>query len=313
MEMSGSKTMAAPGFRGHVAWKAAKALVLDPARRIGVKLRYPGQVALSWCEGPNWGDALSPVLVEWLSGKPALHVTALHHDRYLAIGSVLGDANERAEVWGSGFISEDAMLHGPPKAVHAVRGPLSRAKLLQMGIACPEVYGDPALLLPRFYNPDVPKSHAIGIIPHYIDKSHPWLKSHANDPRIKILDIEAGIEEFVREVKSCEVILSSSLHGLICADSYGVPNAWIRLSDGVVGGDFKFRDYRSSIGAPEPVALSVKEDTLLDDLLPHVRSHQLNIDLRKLLLACPFLSEDIRGQVANTSPESCGLPNKLRR
>jgi len=308
MEMKKSRMMAAHGFRSHVAWKAAKVLVLDPARRIGVKLRYPGQVALSWCEGENWGDALSPVLVELLSGKPALHVPGLHHHRYLAIGSILGKANERAEVWGSGFIQEDEEILGKPRAVHAVRGPLSRGKLLRMGIECPEIYGDPALLLPRFYNPEVPKRHAVGIIPHYVDKGHPWLARLNGDPRIKILDIETDIYQFVNDVKSCDVILSSSLHGLICADSYGVPNAWVQFSDAVIGGDFKFRDHRSSIGAEEPESLRVNEDTSLDFLIGKARMHELNLDLRKLLLACPFLSEKLRQEAEHASPHSCGLP-----
>jgi len=306
--MKESKVMEVSGFRGHPAWKAAKSLVLDPARRMGVKLRYPGQVALSWCEGVNWGDALSPVLVELLSGKPALHVTGLHHHRYLAIGSILGSANERAEVWGSGFIRGDDKLFAKPRAVHAVRGPLSREKLLRMGIGCPEIYGDPALLLPRFYNPEVTKRHVIGIIPHYVDKGHPWLVRMQDDPRVRILDIEADIHQFVKDVKSCDIVLSSSLHGLICADSYGVPNAWIRLSDGVVGGDFKFCDYRRSIGAGDPEALVVDEDTSLDSLVGEARAHELNLDLRKLLLACPFLSEELREQVETAVPHSCGLP-----
>lgn len=311
LEMKESKVMEVSGFRGHPAWKATKTLILDPARRMGVKLRYPGQVPLSWCEGVNWGDALSPVLVEMLSGRPALHVTGLHHHRYLAIGSILGSANERAEVWGSGFIREDDELIGKPLAVHAVRGPLSREKLLRMGVGCPEVYGDPALLLPRFYNPEVTKRHVVGIIPHYIDKAHPWLARVKDDPRVKVLDIESDIRQFVDDVKSCDAILSSSLHGLICADSYGVPNAWILLSDGVVGGDFKFRDYRASIGAPAPAPLCVSANTPLSDLLPWVNQHELNIDLRKLLFACPFLSKELRRKITDSSAGSCGLPDDL--
>jgi pyruvyltransferase len=249
-----------------------------------------------WCEGRNWGDALSPYLVRLLSAREVVLRTGLHHRRFLAIGSILADANDHAEVWGSGFIREHDRVIGIPRKVHAVRGPLTRELLLMQGVDCPEVYGDPALLLPRFFNPEVEQRYLVGIIPHYIDKRHTWLTQFAHDPQVRIIDIEAGIEAFVRDVKSCEVILSSSLHGLICADSYGVPNAWIRLSEDVVGGDFKFRDYRASIGASRPVALAVQEQTTLTELVSAVERHEPIIDLLKLLLACPFLNKNMRKQ-----------------
>lgn len=249
---------------------------------------------LAWCLGHNWGDALSPVIVSLLSEKQVVHIEGLHHNRYLAIGSILGTANERAEVWGSGFIRENELLIGRPRAVHAVRGPLSRESLLKQGVECPEVYGDPALLLPHFFNPDVPKHYAVGIIPHYVDKGHAWVEQFRRDPQVLILDIESGIQQFVQAVKSCEVIISSSLHGLICADAYGVPNAWIQLSENVVGGDYKFRDYRLSIGAGEPSAIHVSEELKLVDVVAKAELRELHIDLRKLTLVCPFLSDKRR-------------------
>lgn len=285
------------GFRSHPLWRTAKKIALDPARRFAVKALHCNKVPLAWCEGKNWGDALSPWLVQRLSGRVPIHLEGLHHERFLAIGSILGGANERAEVWGSGFIREDEPLVGKPRAVHAVRGPLSRQKLLKLGVECPEVFGDPALLLPRFFDPQVTKAHAVGIIPHYADKEHPWVTEQRRDPNVLILDIEADIEDFVAAVKSCEVILSSSLHGLICADSYGVPNSWIRLSDEVIGGDFKFRDYRLSIGSGEPTALRITSNSSLNDLVAKSTLHPVRLDLRKLLLACPFLSADQWNQI----------------
>jgi pyruvyltransferase len=227
----------------------------------------------------------------------------------MAIGSILGGANSRAEVWGSGLVDEGHRLLKPPRAIYAVRGPLSRDLLIKQGINCPEVYGDPSLLLPRFFNPEVVKSHKVGIIPHFSDKGHSWVENHRNDPRVLIIDIESGIGNFVRSVKSCEMILSSSLHGLICADAYGIPNAWIKLSDILLGGSFKFRDYRLSIMAKEPMPIDISTNPPLEDAIAAVEFHELRIDLRKLLLACPFLDDNLREEVANTQPGSCGLPD----
>jgi pyruvyltransferase len=299
-------------FRNTKAWTMAKRLGVDALRRNAASFTSWDKIPLMWCEGRNWGDALSPYLVRLLSGKEVVLRTGLHQRRFLAIGSILGDANEYSEVWGSGFIHENDRVLGGPRMVHAVRGPLTRDLLLRQGVDCPEAYGDPALLLSMFFNPEVVKRYAVGIIPHYIDKGNPWLRQFVQDPQVRIIDIEAGIEDFVREVKSCEVILSSSLHGLICADSYGVPNAWIQLSGDVVGGDFKFRDYRASIGAVEPIALTIKESSRLGAMVSKAVGHVLNIDLRKLQLVCPFLSTPIRRKLDEAPAHSFGLPYRLK-
>ena len=45
----------------------------------------------------------------------------------------------------------------------------------------------------------------------------------------------------------CKFIISSGLHGLIVSDAYNIPNSRIRMSDKLVGGDFKFIDYELSV------------------------------------------------------------------
>jgi len=298
-------------FRQSSVWKISKQIAFDPVRRTTARLFGVGRVPVEWCVGRNWGDALSPVLVSLLAGKSVAHVNGQHNYRYLVIGSILESANEYSEVWGAGFISEKGLVKSRPKAVYAVRGPLSRNLLLNEGIECPEIYGDPALLLPRFFNPTVQKRYDIGIIPHYIDKQSKWLDLYRDDPSVLILDIQSGIQDFVRAVKSCKAILSSSLHGLICADAYHIPNAWVQFSDRILGGEFKFRDYRLGIGSPEPQPLRVAEKTPLAVLLEKTQIRPLNVDLRKLILACPFLSEYVRREVIDAELALGGLPQRF--
>lgn len=295
-----------PNFRESTTWKTAKRIIADPVRRVAAKIVHHGHLPLAWCPGRNWGDALSPVLVSLLSGKTVVHQEGLHQHRYLAIGSILGCANEHAEVWGSGFIRDKERILGHPRAVYAVRGPLSRAGLLEQGIECPEVYGDPALLLPRFYNPDVIKRYEVGLIPHYADKDHPWLEFCRHDPKVRIIDIEGGIHNFVREVKACELIISSSLHGIICADAYGVPALWMELSDNVMGNGFKFFDYFASI--QRPVAAPIMPHNLsLAQVVAHYQPYQVRINLDPLWLACPFLGEKYRHTGSNDNDHQVRL------
>jgi len=299
-------------FKRSFVWRGCKQFGADPIRRGIAKICNCGRVPVAYCDVPNWGDALNPILVELLSGRKVQHLENLFHDRYLVIGSILEGANSHAVVWGSGFIGEGSSTIEPPRSVCAVRGPLSRAALIKAGTYCPPVYGDPALLLPWFFNPIVDRRYEIGILPHYVDKDHPWVKQHENDPHVLIIDVEGGIGSVIRAVKSCNIILSSSLHGLILADSYGIPNAWINLSNLILGGHFKFRDYRLSIGAGEPHAFNIRMDSSLKEVSLYAEPHELKIDLRKLLLACPFLHPQLRNTVISAPQQSCGLPDRLQ-
>ena len=285
------------------AWKFAKEKLVDPLRRAAFETVYQGHIPLYYCDTPNWGDALSPVLCAKLSGRPVKKMLWQHQHRHFAIGSILGHANARAEVWGSGFVWPDEKLTEPPQAVYAVRGPCTRAKLLAQGIDCPEIYGDPALLFPRFFNPPVEKKYAVGIIPHFSDKSTPWMKRQQcnPDPQVRIIDVEGGIQPFVEAVKSCELIVSSSLHGLICADAYGVPNLWVKMSDILWGGSFKFCDYYEAVGRDTPSPVIPDENTPLSQVTQYYRPYEVKMDLRPLINACPFIAADVRRKLLETS------------
>ena len=77
---------------------------------------------------------------------------------------------------------------------------------------------------------------------------------------VLVIDVQRQPIEVIADVDKCEYILSSSLHGVIAADSLGIPNAWILLSDKVLGSGFKFYDYASAFGMKyEPECLSGSE------------------------------------------------------
>ena len=245
-----------------------------------------------WCkDSANWGDTLNPVLIGMLSGKRARFSSDPEVVKYLVIGSTLDRADAQTEVWGAGFIGPNLATRQRPKAIHAVRGGLTRDRLQELGLPAPEVYGDPALLLPLFFNPAIEPLFEIGVIPHYTDRGHPLLAHWSQEAdRVKIIDVGMDIFDFVRAVKSCRMILSSSLHGLICADAYGIPNSWCRLGGEIIGGNFKYHDYFSGVGREliEPTVVTRERDW--DLAVSRCWNHGIQFDPKHLLNACPFRS-----------------------
>lgn len=206
---------------------------------------YGRHIPCVWSKTDNWGDALCPWLLEQISGLPARFEGNGRCSKLMAIGSVLHYADNFTTVWGSGLIEHDRLPEKKPHKVTAVRGKYTRNSLIKAGIDSPRIYGDPALLLPLFYQANIQKKYKIGLIPHYVDIDSEWINSIANEDNVLLVDVRQGVKSFIDSVLSCEAILSSSLHGLICADAYNIPNRRIVLSNKVIGGDFKFLDYYS--------------------------------------------------------------------
>lgn len=209
----------------------------------------------------NFGDHLAPVIVSLLSGRPVSFLGKRGEGRLLSLGSILHFALAGDVVIGSGLaVSEQAkrVSQATGLKVHAVRGPLTRAALIGQGVECPSVYGDPALLLPRLVENDVVKKHAVGLVPHYLHQREVAAdyRKGRPDSAVKLINATRPWDAVVREILACEVILSSSLHGLIVAEAYGIPALlWMRGA----GVEFKYRDYYDSTGR-EPLA--VKYDGL---------------------------------------------------
>ena len=200
-----------------------------------------------WDIEPNFGDRFMGDLVYRLFGYRCEWASLLECD-LIGAGSILdqpglADRQQTIQVWGSGFIKPES--NGPNRAVfHLVRGALSRSRLPSAFHNIP--LGDPGLLANLIYERAQP-SGKIGVVPHYVDKESAIIQGMKQDGRFVVLDVADPPSDIARGIASSSLILSSSLHGLIFADSFGVPNAHIILSDGVMGGTYKFRDYFSSV------------------------------------------------------------------
>lgn len=245
----------------------------------------------------NLGDELNYYLLNKLTGKRIVNYRNMYYSKkvnFCCIGSIVDSlVNEYSIVWGAGVISETALMNNIPKKVCAVRGALTRKYLLDRGVDCPPVYGDPALLLPLVYHPQKSeKIYTIGIIPHITDLANEnvcnLLSQSENVKLIKLCGYEHWYD-IIDEINQCAFIISSSLHGIIISDAYNVPNVWVEFSDNVVGKGFKFRDYYSSVRTEIPLPVQIKETTTLSELLLYKNQWvPINIDLNKLLSSCPF-------------------------
>lgn len=260
--------------------------------KLAIKSKVSNEIPVFYyTKVPNFGDILNVYIVEKLSKKRVKAITPDDYlnKHYVVIGSVLTSATKDSIVWGTGIMFKGTKVKVPPKKVCAVRGPRTRELLSKSGIHCPEVYGDPALLLPKLYSPKVSKKFKIGVIPHYVDKNNTWVRSLSDNPEIKVIDIQnTDVEAFVDELLECEHIISSSLHGVIVADAYGIPALWAELSNKVAGNGFKFLDYFESVNRDPSKAKLEQFSTDTNEILRSFDQYSIKIDLDKLIKACPF-------------------------
>jgi hypothetical protein len=203
-------------------------------------------IKLHWSSSkPNFGDALSPMICEVVSGRKVQHAKPNHCD-LISIGSILHRAKEgffskKIHVWGSGYIENQS----PKKSkhyYHAVRGELTK-KIIDKA---PAALGDPGLLAFLLLNKSISKKYKIGFVEHYKDKRNTTiLEILDKTPNSIYIDVFLPPATFLERISECEIIFSSAMHGLIAADSLGIPNAWIELSENLRGHGFKFQDYYS--------------------------------------------------------------------
>ena len=265
-----------------------------------IRLFWWNEIKMQGKSKENYGDLLGKYLVEKISQKKVIWAKPSKFSLYdffspiyVTIGSILTNVNSKCIVWGSGIVSKDYPIKNAKFL--AVRGPQTRKLLLKQGYEVPEVYGDPALLLPKFYNPKIKKAYAIGIIPHYSDFNR--VKDfYKNEDSILLIDLMTNnIEKTTDDFLKCKKIVSSSLHGLIVAHAYGIPAVWQKFSGDIFGDDIKYQDYFESVGIapykPEIVSDKMKLEVL--DLLfsqMDARPRQENIEeiCSKLMDVCPF-------------------------
>jgi pyruvyltransferase len=201
-------------------------------------------IKLFWHKTRNFGDALSPDLVGFVSGKE-VEFAPKEEQKTLAVGSIIHSAKSGDIVWGSGSL-RPVPIDGTGIRYLSVRGKLTKSLISNAEV--PDVFGDPALLLPLYYDNKVEVTHDIGLVPHYVDYETCREIAGEYPQGTKIINVLRPWREVVDEIRSCRSIVSSSLHGIIVSEAYGIPATWAVWSDRLIGGRWKFDDYFSGTG-----------------------------------------------------------------
>ena len=215
-----------------------------------------------WDESNNLGDTLSPIVVEYMLKQQGLSLTQnVSGKKHLyAVGSVLTAGIQDATVWGSGVLNaklsyrlEKRMLD-----VRAVRGPVTRAILMDYGYDVPEVYGDPAIIMPEIYKAVPLKNRKkYGLITH---KDYILNEKYEENEIARLNICTDDYKSFLDQLVSVDVVISSSLHGIILAEAYGVPAILLKPQVDIV----KYYDYYYSTGRINfPMADSIEQAMLI--------------------------------------------------
>lgn len=241
-----------------------------PARRNRVNVDWWTSQDLS----ANLGDDISPRIVDWMLQKRGISRDApVKSTKFLAaVGSILDIGLNDSTVWGSGLLLESYRAPIWPKLkrldIRAVRGPRTARMLRDRGYECPEVYGDPAILMPLIYRPkSVSKPTGTLMVSHIFDQ--------AIFPGNALSMCTSDYESFVNQISAVSLVITSSLHGIILAESYGTPAVLVRSGRS----DFslhKYRDWYESTGRSTfPVASDVDEALTLEPVaLPDIAAMQ---------------------------------------
>ena len=207
---------------------------------------YKGKIT----EHENLGDYLSTVVVDYMLSIRGLNISnETKRTSYLyGIGSIIGFGLQDATIWGSGLLRrENAFRCVRSKLdIRAVRGPYTRKYLQDMGFKCPAVYGDPAVLMPMIYQSAKTKRYKCSVVLHHSSKMRTILPELRNRGLHYIEIMTTDYRNFIDEIVQSEMVISSTLHGIILAECYAVPVVY--LKDSEINQYLKFDDYFSATG-----------------------------------------------------------------
>jgi len=231
------------------------------------------------------------IIFEYISGKSCIVNMSndiINFNHYMIGGNILSDANPYTQVWGCGFSSIKDVLSSCPR-IYAVRGKLTKTMLQNYNVNCPEIYGDPLMVLKRYYNPEKQKMYKYGIVydtdDDLIIKKLMTIKNHnfkliRNQPLLSLVD----------ELCQCDIILTSLLNGIILGDMYCNKSYYINFD---MKEDFMIQDYFTCVSRPYVVItknemLNIVKNDRYFEINKSKYNYNMTFDEMAFINSCPF-------------------------
>ncbi|MDO6597696.1 polysaccharide pyruvyl transferase family protein [Oceanihabitans sp. 2_MG-2023] len=215
----------------------------------------------------NFGDQFNKDLLRYFE-RELIYVKSAEKSQAVFTGSILGNfpVEYSGYILGAGFLLERYKRLNNNWNILILRGPLSAMQCGEKNA----LYADPGILASNIYKENVAKRYDLGIIPNGREKDIVLnLKFGEN---VLLINPHRNAKEVIKDIKSCKCIASSSLHGLIFADSFRIPNIHLYFSDKVLGGYHKFIDYYLGMDTEHQV---VKYNPVMSskDIIGHCKLH----------------------------------------
>ena len=201
----------------------------------------------------NFGDRLTGPILKHFANVDT-EWAPVGEAEIVGVGSIIEliPSGWAGTIVGTGKLREETRLPVGHGRILALRGPLT-AK----GVRGDFALGDLGLLANELVRVET-KRYKLGVVPHWSDREL------AADPRFTrydpvIIDPTGDPLDVIRTIGECDKIVSSSLHGIVLADAFGIPRRieYARRFDRE-GGDYKFRDYSASVHTPYEIGKTVQ-------------------------------------------------------
>lgn len=205
-----------------------------------------------WNDRPNYGDTLTPLLLHHFADLEAIWAP-VDYAEMIVIGSILEHlpAGWDGMILGAGKLKQFSDVDLKSAQVLGLRG-----KLTATGVKGDYALGDPGLLASELVSRPHEKTVDLCIVPHWSDKTLADKFAHLKPRKgLKnlVVDPTADSMTVINQIASAEKVVSSSLHGIIIADSFKIPRRAERFPNMVKpweGGEFKWHDYASIFDEP---------------------------------------------------------------
>lgn len=239
----------------------------------------------NWQKHINIGDQISEDIYKFMLDRKKIpaNKSVKKTIHLLTIGSVLGMGKFDAVVWGSGFhmiqnvLSMQKFRCFIKLDIRAVRGPVTRQLLENLGYDCSTAaMGDPAIIMPLIYKPNrTEKKYDYSIVEHFKTKNKLSEQSQFHHISVKTSDYKKFIDELI----ASKVVISSSLHGIILAETYGVPAIFMNPNHQMDQQLMKYLDWYYSTGRDNIITAHSVEEALTMKPMPLPDLSELRKDL----------------------------------